>query len=228
MSACYIDPTNVLSWDALLPYVMPYCRGVPDQIALHHIRLSTIEFCRRTGILHDVQKYYLQAYVNNYQLVTDPNYDIARVIRVTVDKRWNYAPLNSQPPQSIGAFMYYMISPTIMQLRRPPAIDDPQGLEVETAVTPKQDSCVLDNYLYQQWAEGIAAGAIDRILSIPQTNWFDLRTAQKFELKYRKELTRARATVDRAFSPTSMMKTQPFVGPGNRAWGNAGNPWGNC
>jgi hypothetical protein len=224
--SCYINPEGVLGFDALLPYVNPYVRGAPPEIMLHHIRLSTIEFCRRSGILHDINQYYLQAYTQDYQLTTDCNYDIVRVVRVTVDKRWNYSPVNVKLPGGVGAYLYHMTSPTILHLRRPPAIDNPNGLEVETAVAPKQDSCVLDNYLYEMWAEGIAAGAISRLLSIPQTNWFDRQSLADFALKFRKELTRCRAEIDRAFAPGGLMKTEQWIGPGNRGWGTGGGYWG--
>jgi len=226
--ACYVDPNGTLSWDALMPYVLPYVRGVPPDIALHHIRSSAIEWCRRSSILHDVQQYDLQAQVENYQLTTECNYEIVRVFRVTVDKTWNYTAVNEKLTRGRGAYIYYMSSPTMIHLRRPSQLDDPKGLEVETIVQPKQDSCVLENYLYEFWAEGIAAGAIERILTIPQTSWYDPKLAADFALKFRKELTRCRAEIDRAFNPRSEMKTKQWIGPGNRGygrWGFGGGSW---
>lgn len=202
---------------------MPYCRGVPDEIAIHNIRLATIEFCRRSGILHDVQKYDLQAYVEDYQLTTDCNYEIVRVFRITVNEWWTYTPVNEKIPQrGIGAYLFYMSSPAMCHLRRPPAIDNPKGLEVEVIVQPKQDSCVLENYLYEFWAEGIAAGAISRLLLLPQTNWYDPKLATDFRTTFRKELTRCRIEIERSFTNTSVMRTQQWVGPGNRGWGGGG------
>jgi hypothetical protein len=225
---CYINPQATLSWDALFPYVQPYVRGAPDEIVAHYIRLSTIEWCRRSGILRDIQTYNLQAYVEDYQLTTDCNYEIVRVFRVTVNKRWNYSSVNQKLTQGVGAYVYYMSSPTMMHIRRPSQLDNPKGLEVETIVQPKQDSCVLENYLYEYWAEAIAAGAIERLLLLPQTNWYDPKLAAEFALKSRKELTRCRAEIDRAFSPTSTMRTQQFIGPGNRGWGGGYFPGGWC
>jgi hypothetical protein len=219
---CYINPTASLGWDALLPYVMPYARGVPDQIVLHNVRMAAIDFCKRTGILHDIQTYNLQGFVSNYQLTTDPNYTIIRVVRVTVDKRWDYQPVTSKLPAGIGAYLYHMTSPTTLHLRRPPPIDDPQGLEVETVVQPQQDSCILDNYLYQAWADALASGALERLLAIPQTDWYNPAQARDFGIKYSKEISRARALIDRAFGPRDMMKTENWVGIGNRGWGWSG------
>ena len=226
--SCYIDPTSTLSWDALFPYVQPYVRGAPDEIVAHNIRMATIEWCRRSSCLHVTQTYDLQAYVEDYQLTTECNYEIVRVFRVTVNKRWNYSPVNQKLIRGVGAFVYYMSSPTMMHIRRPSQLDNPKGLEVETVVQPKQDSCVLENYLYEQWADGIAANALERLLSLPQTNWYDPKLAAQFGLKARKELTRCRAEIDRAFSPTSTMKTEQFIGPGNRGWGGGFYPGGRC
>jgi len=226
--ACYIDPQGTLGWDALLPYVEPYCRGAPPEIIAHNIRMSAIEWCRRSSCLHDVQTYNLQAYVPDYQLTTDCNYEIVRVFRVTVDKTYDYQPVNEKLTRGRGAYIYYMSSPTMMHIRHPSQLDDPLGLEVETVVQPKQDSCVLENYLYEFWADGIAAGALERLLKIPQTNWYDPKLAADFALKARKELTRCRAEIDRAFSNKGVMKTQQWIGPGGRGygrWGFGGGGW---
>lgn len=230
--SCYIDPNATLSWDSLFPYVLPHVRGAPEELVAHYIRLATIEFCKFTGILHDVNQYNLQAHVPDYQLTTDCNYNIVRVFRVTVDKRWDYAPANRKLTCGAGAFLYYMSSPTMIHLRRTQNIDDPKGLEVETIVSPKQDSCVLENYLYEQWATELGYGALAKLLALGQTNWYDPKQAADFAMQFRKAKSRCRAEIDRAFTTTSMMKTEQWTGPANRGWGggwNSGfgpNGWG--
>lgn len=226
MADCYLDPNSTLSWDSLFPYVTPWVRGAPTDLMAHHIRMSCINFCRVSGILHDVQTYDLQAYVQDYYLTTECDYEINDIVRVTIDKRWTYTPVNFKLPAGVGAYLVYADSPTHIVVRRPPAIDDPQGLEVETTVKPKQDSCVLDNYLYQNWAEGIAEGAIASLLSIPQTNWFDRKESNEHQKLYRREITRARAYIDRSFQQRTVMRGEQFVGPGNRGWGTGGGYWG--
>jgi hypothetical protein len=221
----YINPNGVLSWDALLPYVLPYVRGAPPEMVLHHIRMATIELCNWSGIIHDVNQYDLQKGVQDYQLNTDCNYNIVRIKRVTVDGRWDYTPVTAKLPAGIGAYLYQMTSPTMIHLRRPPNLDNPKGLEVEAVVAPKQDAEVLDNYLYEQWAQGIAYGAISTLIAIPQTNWYNPKEAERYELKFRKEKARCRAEADRAFSTSSVAKTQPWVGPANRGWGGGAGYW---
>jgi hypothetical protein len=142
---------------------------------------------------------------------------------VTVDDRYDYFPLNRKIPFTCGHFMFYMESPTCLHIRRPPQKDDPNGLEVEVLVQPKQDSCVLDKYLYQMWSDGICAGAVSRLLSIPNTNWRDPKEAERQDLKFRKEVARARAEIDRSFTMDQRMKTELWTGPGGRGWGGC-NP----
>jgi hypothetical protein len=203
--SCYIDPNGALSWDALLPYVLPYTRGVPDEIAAQAIRASAIEFCRWSGYLHDVAKYDLQANVHHYPLETLCDYNIVRVFRVTVRGVWNYWPVVEKPLFQCGCFVFFMESPTCLRLQRPPQLDEPQALEVEVVVAPKQDSCTLDNDLYEYWADGISAGAVDRILSMPNTDWYNPSEAKRFGLKFKNEKARARAERDRQFASSSMM-----------------------
>jgi hypothetical protein len=221
----FINPNATLSWDAALPYVVPYVIGAPPELILHHIRMAAIELCNWSGIIHDINKYDLQKGVQDYQLITDCNYNIIRIKRVTVDERWDYTPVTAKLPAGIGAYLYQMTSPTMIHLRRPPNKDDPQGLEVEAIVAPKQDSCVLDNYLYEQWVQGIAYGAISTLIALPNTNWYNPKEADRYELKFRKEKVRCRAEADRAFGTTSIAKTNPWVGPANRGWGGGAGYW---
>src|SRR6516225_4403258 len=101
--ACYIDPTSCISWDALFPYVLPYTLGVPDELMAHHIRLSCIEFCRRSGILHDENVFDLQTNVLEYFLTTLCEYDIVRVFQVTYRNQWYYRPSITKPLQPCWA-----------------------------------------------------------------------------------------------------------------------------
>jgi len=212
--ACYIDPNHCLSWDALLPYVHPYVRGAPDEIMLHNIRLATIELCRRSGCLHDENVLDLQKNVTRYELETECDYDIVRIFEVIVQNTWKYQPslTKNRRPCFFSPYQFYVQQPNTIILNSPPSQDIEGGLQVEFIVLPKQDSCVLDQMLYELWAEGIAAGAIYRLLMMPNTAWFSPPMAKEFEIKYRNCVARARTGVDLNFtSGPMMMKTERWV-----------------
>ena len=233
---CYIDPNHCLSWDALLPYVHPYVLGAPDEVILQAIRTSTIEFCRRSAILHDVNVLDIQKGVRDYPLETICDYEIVRIFQVSSRNKmiWQYSPSIMMTPSSnfgtdvmlgfggyYGSWYYdgaglgytfYVQQPNLIILNVIPDKDDPKELVVEFIVQPKQDGCTLDNGLYEAWAEGIAYGAITRLLMMPNTSWFSMPTAKEYQIKYRNELARARTAVDLNFtSGPAMMRTVRWI-----------------
>lgn len=200
--ACFIDPDSCLSWDTLLPYVLPFTVGVPDEVALQAIRQSCIEFCRRSGVLHDENYVDLQAYVHDYPLETSCDYEIVRIYEVVAPTMLvSFRPSihKMRFPWKFGPFTFYVQQPNLIYISNPPQEDIPKGLEVEFIVQPRQDSCTLDNYLYESWAEGISNGAIARILRMPKTPWFDMGASREYNRLYMNDLTRARTAVDLNF-----------------------------
>lgn len=212
---CYIDPTSCLSWDALFPYVLPYTLGMPDELMAHHIRLSCIEFCRRSGILHDANEFDLQSHVSDYFLTTVCEFEIVRVFEVVFHRLWRCHPSVTKPINRFcaGPYQFWMENVDVIHLSAMPTTNDiEKGLRVEFIVQPKQDGCILDNYLYEYWAEAIAYGAIHRILLLPNTGWFNPNLSKEFMLKYRAELARARSMGDMNFTSGSIeMTTRRWV-----------------
>ena len=210
MANCYIDPNATLSWDALFPYVLPYVLGVPNELMAHNIRLSAIEFCRRSGILHDENTFEMQAGVSDFFLTTICDYEIVRIVEVSMCGCYHFRPTLHKPMNNCfcGPYGFWMENVDVLHLSKPfpgfqtqPQPNNPANkhLRVEFVVQPKQDGCTLDNYLYEYWAEGIAYGAIHRLMMIPNVKWFNPQLAQAYQLKFRNEIVRARTANDLNF-----------------------------
>lgn len=224
---CYINDTGNLSWDALMPYILPYALGVPDTLISHHARLATIELCKFSGILHDKNVIDLQKGVRDYFLTTICDYQIVRVYLVSMLGRWNVTPTIRPPLRSTsapfsggyngtvwscGPYGFYMENVDVINLTNDVQQDYPKGLTVEFIVMPKQDGCTLDNYLYENYAEGIAAGALSKLLLMKNTSWFDPQLSMTFARTFQKAKTSARAAVDRNFTMGPlMMKGERWV-----------------
>lgn len=214
MANCYIDPNDTLGWDALYPYVLPYVMGAPDELVLGQLRLAAIDFCKRSSILHDENTFDMQAAVTDYFLTTLCDYQIIRTYKVTVLDRWEYYPSINKPRQfTCGPYQFWMENVDVLKLSRPftnldsaavPPQTTNQNLRVEFIIAPKQDGCVLDNYLYENWGEGIAYGAIARLLKMPKAPWFNPAMGNDYELKFRKETARARTAADMNFTSGSV------------------------
>jgi len=213
-ATCYIDPNKPLSWDALDPYILPWVLGCPVEIYRAQARLAAIEFCRRSGIMHDENYFDLQKNVSEYFLSTVCDYQVVRVYEVTMLNRWSFRPTIQKPMQQqggpfnsigywgynwwCGPYGFYMKAPDVIQITPVTQQDFPQGLRVEFIVTPKQDGCTLDNYLYEHWAEAIAAGAIYRCKSMKGEGitWYDPAGAKEFMTRFTNEMNRARGVSD--------------------------------
>jgi hypothetical protein len=221
MAGCYINANSHLSWDALTPYILPWVLGAPEELLMAQARLACIELCRRSGILHDENHIDLQKGVTEYFLTTLCDYQIVRTYEVTMLNQWTFRPTidkplrrNGGPFNSVGyygtswwcgPYGFYMPNVDVVQITPATQQDFPLGLRVEFIVMPKQDGCTLDNYLYENFAEGIAAGAISRLKKIKGTNWYDPPGALDYERAFQKEITRARGIVDMNFTSGSVM-----------------------
>lgn len=211
---CYIDPNKPLSWDALDSYILPWVLGCPIEIIRAQARLSAIEFCRRSGILHDENYFDLQKGVQEYFLSTVCDYQIVRVYEVTMLNQWIFRPTVQKPMRNAGIpfnsvgywgaswwcgpYGFYMKAPDVIQITPATQKDFPKGLRVEFVVMPKQDGCTLDNYLYETWAESIAAGAIARCKAMKgdTITWYDPQGAKESMTRFINDMNRARGNVD--------------------------------
>lgn len=211
---CYIDPNKPLSWDALDPYILPWVLGCPVEILRAQARLAAIEFCRRSGILHDENYFDLQKNVREYFLTSVCDYQVVRVYSVSMLNKWTFNPTLNKPLvvqggpfNSVGYWGYnwwcgpygfYMKSPSVIEITPATQQDFPRGLRVEFVVMPKQDSCTLDNYLYETWAESIAAGAISRckMMKGPTITWSDSEGAKEYNTRFLNDINRARGNAD--------------------------------
>lgn len=227
--ACSLDPESHLAWDALSPYVNPYVLGVPEALMLHTIRESCIEFCKSSGVLHDEQWIDLQKGVHEYFLETLCDFQIVRVFQVDMLNRWSVQPtvrnINRRAPNIpfnavdtygpswwCGPYGFYLENVDVIKLTSGVQQDYPKGLRVEFVVVPKQDGCTLDNFLYQNYAEEISAGAIGRLKLIKDTAWYDPQGSLMFFNKFRKGVGIARAAVNRNFTSGPLyMQAQRWV-----------------
>jgi len=70
----------------ILPYILPSCRSLPEEMAMDYGRRAYIEMCMRSGGLVRVLTYDLQEGVMDYPLETPYGYKINRVNWVSIEK----------------------------------------------------------------------------------------------------------------------------------------------
>jgi hypothetical protein len=75
-----------------------------------------------------------------------------------------------------------------------PKQDIDEDLNIETIVTYRRGQTEVDTFIYEKWHEVIQAGALQRILSIPDASWYHPKTARIFFRVFRRGVREARKT----------------------------------
>lgn len=81
--SCSIQQTPLKD---ILPYILPNCNALPEEMAMDYGRRAYIEFAQRSGGLVRVLTYDLQEGVLDYPLELPKGYKINRVNYVSIDK----------------------------------------------------------------------------------------------------------------------------------------------
>ena len=76
----------------ILPYVLPSCMGLPEEMAMDYGRRAYIEFARRSGGLFKTLVYDLQEGVMDYPLELPEGYKVNRVNSVAIDGNTKVSP----------------------------------------------------------------------------------------------------------------------------------------
>lgn len=204
MACVYVSTNGERSWKDLFPYVTPHIRRVPPEVLANALRLATIEFCQKTGILRHRVAVDLQAGVADYPLCAPAGYQILRVGTVQVGSQC-VSP--AQTWRCVCGYTFRMETPDYLVLKTPPGVDTVAGMTVELVLAPHQDSLVLDELLYQQWAEAIASGAMARLFLVPDVPWFNTVLAAKYDRDWRVFRSRARAVLEKGHTERALMMT---------------------
>lgn len=193
--ACSSCPTGKVSWGEFIPYVSLYAQGVPDEVAADAIRRATIEFANKVDAIQQTICIDAQECVDHYCIEFDDCYTVKRVCSVCVyDRRYEARREWEHYPPDCS---YYYEHPCDLYISPVANCDQKDGIEVEVTLIPGQDSCFVDRYIYAEYAEQIGYGALSRLLLIPDTNWYDPRSAGYYENRFRESIGSAKQEVSR-------------------------------
>lgn len=200
-----------VNYQEFLPEVLPFVPGCADIVAINAIRNAAIEFC--------ADSYYWQELQDpNTVTASDLPYDIdaamgAQCIQILdcIVNGKSIRPLrmdfmdanviNWRVLTSPEVLEYYQINPGQVCLY--PIPDQAVTMQIRAAYTPLRNSTGIEQYVYQNYLEGIAAGALARLLRTSNPT-----LAATFEATFRNEKFEARVDAEKSFSRVSM-RVQP-------------------
>jgi hypothetical protein len=164
--------------------------GVPPEIAAFHLLKAAIELCERSHIWVQEVKIDAQAGVEDYPLeLTD-----SAVVVAVKEVRSGQCCLNSARTGLCGgcACNTFKLYGNKTLWLPAPIEDEEQGFTALVVAKPAQDSCVLVDELYEDWAETIADGAAARCFVMPKTDWYNAGMATYYTKKFGVGLVRAK------------------------------------
>lgn len=211
---------SYVSYDKFLPAIVPFCNGVPDELAIDAARNAAIEFCEETHWLQYTPDA-VTGIVNiaSYQLETPNDTIMARV----AEAWYNTFPLTPQTEEQLvakcgvdwrtltGGPSYYLSNDdaTVIVLVPMPSVTLVNGLTSIVVLRPTRASTTVDGDLYEKWYEVIAAGAKSRLQSTPAQSYTSPTAAARSEAMFRSGIAKARIERNRGLSRTNMVLRPP-------------------
>ena len=192
--------------DDFLPEMLQYCNGAPSIMLRIHLINSAIEFCEKSLILkkspsafqleEDVDIYTMKYTQDRYRAVAvdsckfdNTSQPLIRTTEREMDGEFaNWRETDSSKPTR------YWLTEDLNQIRffSTPKEDIDIDLIVQTVVTYKRGQTEVDEYIFEKWHEFIQAGALARVLVIPEATWKDNTLAATFGREFSRGKREAR------------------------------------
>lgn len=194
---------DMIAWDGFYDYIMPSVQGCPVTMVKNALRNACIEFCEKTliwkqdSILNDV--------VEGYDLYVFAPPKDAKVImpyRVT----FNGVEVQPTDLQSLESFMpnwkdlkeetpryYFLAFDDVVRLVGTPTKTFLNALSADVALKPSRTADKCPEFLFNDWAEVIAAGALARLHAMSGKIWANPEMVNYYNKIFREGISRARS-----------------------------------
>jgi len=204
------------TWTAFLPQVAPTTYGAPEIMQVEAIRNSAIEFCEKSLAWQVNQDPYT---IPTTILNTDPqipfNTDAGILVHKVLNGRlqgFGVAQLTAQTPEWCdynypgwldGAQLgkpsnICQISPDAW-VPVPAATGGPWTAILRVAYKPSRDSTTGPDFLFNDYYEDIASGAIARLCAMPKKLWSETQLAMTHAAIFEEAIQRAKMRAARGF-----------------------------
>lgn len=192
------------------PYVMPSVQGCPTPLVINAVRCAVNDFCERTMMWrYKFEAADLIAGQRDYSFVTPVGSSIAKPVYVAVNG-FQLQPTNTddldaltmgwRDAESSQPAMYYMDYNSTLVILPTPTISAVGGLDLEVALKIDITADYVPDWMFQNWAEIIAHGALMRLHAMPGKAWADTQTVQYHRSKFREGITHARSRTMKSFA----------------------------
>jgi hypothetical protein len=190
-----------------LPEMMQYCNGAPPIMLRVHLINSAIDLCNKALLLkktptsiqfeEEVHTYTLKYPQDRYRTIAIDEIKIADkdpLIRTTEREMDGRLP-NWRDTES-GRPTRFWLTDDVNKIRiwPTPKADIDEDVTTQAVVTYKRGQVEVDEFIFEKWHEIVQAGALAKVLSIPQATWFNPSVAAGFALEFKRGVREARKT----------------------------------
>lgn len=194
---------TMVTWDKFYEYVLPSVQGCPVSIVNNAIRGACIEFCEKTliwkqdSIVNDIYEDY-----NLYLFAPPPSAKVVMPYRVSI----NGVEVQPTDLQSLESFMpnwkeardsrpkyYFLANDDVVRLVGTPTETLYGALTADVALKPSREAKTCPTFIYDDWAETIAAGALARLHAMKGKVWATPELVNHYTRIFREGISRARS-----------------------------------
>ena len=211
--------TEVVLWEEFYPYVRPMAQDCPVGIVDAAIRAACIEFCTKSliwnieticgDILEGERIYRYNNKRDDISIVmplcciirdkdAQGNIQDHMVVPTNRQDLDYYEPNWRQLEQDYPSRFYMLDSNTVCLVEKPTKSIG-AGLHILTAVKPNRKATGVAEFIFQDWAEEIASGALARIHAMAGRVWADPQLVDFHSKKFRAAISRAKSKLYKSY-----------------------------
>lgn len=204
------------TWDDFIPLLLPHVSGAPNATMKLYLAQAAAEFFARTyvwrreidpiSLTRGVAEYDIDVYVCG-GLVEDIKSvildDVAQPLqRIQIDA----VPVNHTATTGTPS-SYWLIDDRAIGLF--PTPDRRYILRASAVLKTSRAATEVDDWVFEEWADAIVAGAASRIVDIPGKEWSNPALAAEYRMRFEKAIVGARIREKR--TTTTAITPRPFV-----------------
>jgi len=176
-----------ISYEALLPDILPMVSGCSDTLITNSIRSAVVELCERAGVYQtELDPVTTVSKLYEYDLEPPTGTSVQKILWVTHSGKdlepTTSALLEQRLPkwrENTGVPLYFIQqSPSLFWLVPTPSGTIVSSTIVRAVLKPTHTSSACDDGIMNDYRDTIINGALFRLLRIPNKDWTDLQGAQ--------------------------------------------------
>lgn len=195
------------AWAAFYPFVLPAVRGCDTDVVDFHIREAAIEFCRRSQCWKQEIPITPVADQPSYLIPLPTGAVASLLLRFTLiningiafDSYGLVAPERGRELDReyvYSCYAYLSDDGLTLTVQPVPSAIDGQ-LVPYLSLKPARAATSIPDFIFEQYADSIAAGALAKLLDMPKTNWRDAGKAATSHAKFEADCGSAAVRVSR-------------------------------